>query len=224
MNNNMMHFPFFKMLNTHELAAVATISQIQHYKKLNHIFYDQTEMTHFYFVEEGTVKIYRTDVNGKEQIVNFFGPGELFPHHAFFRTGPYPANAVVVEDAKILSISKNEFETLVNMNPELSIKMFKYLGNLIVDLQKRLQEKILEPTPQQLLLMLKRLALMHGEVENNDFTKILLKINKQELANMLGLTRETVSRNFTVFKKMHILKEDADGFIEINLHKIKDSK
>src|SRR5699024_7357460 len=96
---------------------------------------------------------------GREQIINFFGEREMFPHHAIFRSDPYPASAMTTEKSEIIVIDKREFEGLVRSQPDIAVKLFKYIGEIIIDLQHRLQEKILKPTDEQVLLLIPALPM-----------------------------------------------------------------
>ena len=210
----------FESFSEEELGEVAGISHKRKFPKNSHLFRQGEEMAHFYFIIRGNVKVYRIDRDGREQIVNFFGPGEMLPHHAIFRTDPYPANAGTTVESEIISIAKEDFESLLHSRPDISIKMFKYLGNLIVDLQNRLQEKILKPTDVQLLSLLLRLSRSHGEETDDSLIKISMRLTKQEMASMIGLTRETVSRNLSAFKMLGLITENREGFITIDTEQI----
>lgn len=207
----------FKTLTESERSEIDKISFIKSYGKNTHLFYYGHDMTHFYFVIDGQVKIYRSDEDGKEQIVNIFGKGDMFPHHALFRSDPYPASAITAKDSRVLMISKKDFELLLHSNTDIAIKMFRYMGNLLVDLQIRLQEKHLKTSDEQLLLLLRRLYIQHGEIDadDSDIAVIKVRLTKQEMANMVGLTRETVSRNLSIFKKKGIIIEGAEGYIHV---------
>lgn len=214
-------FDVFASLDVEELHEVAYITDRVHVQKGQHLFYHGDEMEKLFFIISGTVKIYRTDQEGNEQIVNLFQKGEMFPHHGLFRTDNYPANSIVFQDATLLVIHKADFENLLMKHDRISLKMFNYLGKVILDLHTRLQEKLLSSTDQQLLSLLKRLIISNGVVIGPDETKINIKMTKQEIGSMVGMTRETVSRNISKFKKLNILYEDS-GFIIVRNEKLKE--
>ena len=166
------------------------------------------------------MKIYRIDEEGREQIINFFGEREMFPHHAIFRADPYPASAMTTEKSEIIVIDKRKFEDLVRSQPDIAVKLFKYIGEIIIDLQHRLQEKILKPTDEQVLLLIRRLAHAHGLVLSDGRREITLKLTKHEMASMIGLTRETVSRNISMFRKIGIIDIDGAGRMIVDLEEL----
>src|SRR5699024_5694849 len=125
---------------------------------------------HVYFIQSGNVKIYKADFHGKEQIVNVLQPGDMFPHQGFFRQDNYPAHAETLEDSILISIEIDSFESFLITHPEICIKLFRILGDIIVDLQNRLQEIILHNTYEQIIMLLLRLAKSHGEKDGNIVT------------------------------------------------------
>ena len=99
------------------------------------------------------------------------------------------------------------FEKVLIENPELCIKVFKVLGEKIVDLQERLESQILNNTYEQIIKLL--FALEKNMEKNLNDGRVLLKaeFTNRDLANMIGTTRETVSRTLTKLKKSIRLKQ-----------------
>src|SRR5690625_496284 len=141
----------------------------------------------------------------------------MFPHHAIFRSDPYPASAMTTGKFEIIVIDKREFEGLVRSQPDIAVKLFKYIGGIIIDLQHRLQAKILTPTDEQELLLLRRLAHARGLVLGDGRREITLILTKEEMASMIVLTRETVSRNSSMFRKVGVVDIDGAGRMSADL-------
>jgi CRP/FNR family transcriptional regulator, cyclic AMP receptor protein len=205
------NFTLFRDLNDTELLKVTEIAIAREWKKNSLVFLQGDPLENVYFIYDGKIKIYKSDVNGKEQIVAIMKKGEMFPHVGFFRKGDYPAYAEVLEPSTLIAVPISQFENVLIENPELCIKVFKVLGEKIVDLQNRLEEQILNNTYEQIVKLLIRLAQKHG-TEQEDGT-ILLKseFTNKDLANMIGTTRETISRTLTKMKKDELIEVDEDG-------------
>ena len=204
-------FTLFRELNDFELTKIANISIAREWKKHSHVFLQGDPLENVYFIFDGRIKIYKSDISGKEQIVAIAKKGEMFPHVGFFRKGDYPAYAEVLEPTTLVAVPISKFEKVLIENPELCIKVFKVLGEKIVDLQNRLEEQILNNTYEQIVKLLIRLAQKHG-IEQPDGT-ILLKseFTNKDLANMIGTTRETISRTLTKMKKDELIEVDPEG-------------
>jgi CRP-like cAMP-binding protein len=202
--------PLFKELSHEELNPIVIISQTRFYKQKMYVFMQEDPLDRVFFIHSGKVKIYKADFSGKEQIVSVLELGEMFPHAGFFRQGRYPAHAEIMEDANLIVIPIDKFEEILISYPELCIKLFKVLGEKIVDLQKRLEEQILHNTYEQIILLLIRLCKSNGE-QLNRLYKITTQFTNRELANMIGTSRETVSRTINQLKRKEYITLDDDG-------------
>ena len=206
-------FSLFRDLNDAEMDKIVQISITRECKKGNHIFMKDDPIENVYFMYSGKIKIYKSDINGREQIVNIIKNGDMFPHVGFFRKGGYPAFSEVIEDAILIVISNDDFEKLLLDNPELCIKVFKVLGEKIIDLQERLEEKILNNTYEQIIKLLIRLARSHGQKKTDVSYLLKAEFTNKDLANMIGTTRETISRTLTKLKKEKLIEVDSKGNI-----------
>jgi CRP/FNR family transcriptional regulator, cyclic AMP receptor protein len=205
------NFMLFRDLNEQEIEKIVQISLSRTWKKNSYIFLQGEPLDNVYFIDDGRVKIYKSDVNGREQIVSILKKGEMFPHVGFFRKGSYPANAEVLEKATLVVVPIAKFESVLIENPELCIKVFNVLGEKIVDLQNRLEEQILNNTYEQIIKLLIRLGEKHG-TKNEDGNVVLKnEFTNKDLANMIGTTRETVSRTLTKMKKEELIEMDEEG-------------
>jgi len=204
-------FTLFRELNDFELTKITEISIAREWKKQSHVFLQGDPLENVYFIYNGKIKIYKSDINGKEQIVAIAKKGEMFPHVGFFRKGDYPAYAEVLEPATLIAVPISKFETVLIENPELCIKVFKVLGEKIVDLQNRLEEQILNNTYEQIVKLLIRLAQKHGKEQEDGTILLKSEFTNKDLANMIGTTRETISRTLTKMKKDELIEVDDDG-------------
>lgn len=207
----LLEIPIFKELNDEEIGKVVDISLTREYERNSYVFIQDEPLENVYFIYEGKIKIYRTDINGREQIVSFLKPGEMFPHVGFFRKGNYPAFALVMEKAKLVVVPIRQFEDILLDNPELSMKIFHVLGDRIIDLHQRLEAQILNNTYEQIIKLLIRLGKLHGKKQPNGDFLLKPEFTNKELANMIGTTRETVSRTLTRMKKEGLISVDDDN-------------
>ncbi|MEH7373428.1 Crp/Fnr family transcriptional regulator [Neobacillus drentensis] len=204
-------FTLFRELNDFEITKISDIAIAREWKKHSHVFLQGDPLENVYFINDGKIKIYKSDINGKEQIVAIAKKGEMFPHVGFFRKGDYPAYAEVLESSTLIAVPISKFETVLIENPELCIKVFKVLGEKIVDLQNRLEEQILNNTYEQIIKLLIRLAQNHGKEQEDGTILLKSEFTNKDLANMIGTTRETISRTLTKMKKDELIEVDEEG-------------
>lgn len=215
-------FSLFRELTDNEINKITKITSSREWKKHSHVFLQGDPLENVYFIYDGKIKIYKSDVNGKEQIVAIMKKGEMFPHVGFFRKGDYPAFAEVLEPSILITIPIVQFERVLVENPELSIKVFKVLGEKIVDLQNRLEEQILNNTYEQIIKLLIRLAQNNGKALQNGSILLKTDFTNKDLANMIGTTRETINRTLTKLKKEELIEVDDDGNMILDPRKLLD--
>lgn len=213
-------FSLFQGLNDVEMDKIVEISISREWKKGSHVFMQDDPLENVYFISSGRIKIYKCDIYGREQIVAIAKKGDMFPHVGFFRKGGYPAFSEVLVHSILVVVPIDQFEKVLIENPELCIKVFKVLGEKIVDLQERLESQILNNTYEQIIKLLVRLARIHGKKLEDGVFLLKAEFTNKDLANMIGTTRETVSRTLTKLKKETLIKTDKDGNIIIEPNRL----
>lgn len=203
--------PLFRALTEKELTAISEIAIVRQFEKHRNIFMQGDPVRNVYFIFDGKVKIYKTDFNGKEQIVNILKKGDMFPHVGFFQKGNYPAFSETLEPSILIVVPISQFDAVLLENPNLCIKFINVLGDKILDLQNRLEEQILNNTYEQIVKLLIRLAHHHGKVLADGAYCLKTELTNRDLANMIGTTRETISRTFTKMKKEKLIEENEKG-------------
>ncbi|MEJ8776721.1 Crp/Fnr family transcriptional regulator [Pseudogracilibacillus sp. ICA-222130] len=211
----------FSHMDESSLEQLAFWMNIRTMRKGTHVFFKDDPMLQLFFIVQGKVKIYEMDVSGREQIINILKEGEMFPHRGMFEEQQdYPANAVIYEEAQILTISKDEFSNMLLQFPSIAIEMLKMQNKLIDDLHVRLNEKMMHDAREQIIKLLLRLTQSHGVDLGDNHYKLTTAFTNQELANMIGTSRETISRTLTNFKKKKYIYESDDGHLVIDFHLI----
>lgn len=213
--------PLFREMSDNELDSIVTISQVRIYKARTFVFMQGDPLERVFFIHTGTIKIYKTDMSGREQIVSVLQAGEMFPHTGFFCKGTYPAHAEVVEEATLIVIPIADFEQTLIHYPELCIKLFRVMSEKIVDLQNRLEEQILHNTYEQIIMLLLRLTKTNA-IKQGDYYRLTTHFTNRELANMIGTSRETISRTISQLKRKGLIELDEEGFYLINKDRLKN--
>ncbi|MFC0558456.1 Crp/Fnr family transcriptional regulator [Halalkalibacter alkalisediminis] len=211
----------FKELSEEEIQPIVDISQLRTYSARSFVFMQGEPLDRVFFIHSGKVKIHKTDLSGKEQIVSILEAGDMFPHAGFFRKGNFPAHAEILETSELIVIPVGQFESILLRYPELCIKMFKVLGEKIVDLQNRLEEKILRDTYEQIVMLFLRLCKSNGEQVDGKY-RLTTHFTNRELANMIGTSRETINRTINRLRKKELIDTDEEGYFLISLKKLQD--
>lgn len=192
--------PLFDGLTGRQLDNLAMIISDQDFKKGTTIFAEGDEGTGFYILVSGQVKIYKLSVDGKEQILHIFGPGEPFAEAAVFTGRAFPAYADTMQDSRTFFIPRQAFVSLIRENPSLAMNMLGALSLRLKKFATMIEALSLKEVPGRLA---SHLLLIGSEREGEAFP---LNISKTQLASLLGTIPETLSR---IFKKLN-----DNGYIE----------
>ncbi|MBO8155548.1 MAG: Crp/Fnr family transcriptional regulator [Bacillaceae bacterium] len=212
----------FKELTDSELQTMMDIAHTKTFLPGKHVFMQGDPLERVFFIHQGKVKIYKTDIHGKEQIVSVLQKGDMFPHTGFFKKGTYPAHAEMMEETTLIIIKVKDFEYLLLTYPEMAVKLFRIMGDKIVDLQNRLEEQILHNTYGQVIMLLIRLSKSYGKNLGDTRVKLTSHFTNRELANMIGTSRETVSRTINALKKQNLVETGDDGLLIIDPDALQD--
>ncbi|GAX91383.1 Crp/Fnr family transcriptional regulator [Effusibacillus lacus] len=210
---------FFRDLEENELAKINQLLIRRSLVERMVVFMQGEPLEYVYFIASGKVKIYRTDEHGREQIVNVLEAGEMFPHVGIFRGVNYPAHSVMIEKGVLLALPTAKLRALLEQNPALSLKLLSVMEGKIIELQGRLEEMVMHDTFGRIVLLLIRLSRLHG-VQDGDCIRLTVPFTNQELANMIGTSRETVSRTLSQLKKAGALETTADHYLLVNLDRL----
>lgn len=216
-------FTLFKDLSEEEIESIVATSKfkVESYQPKSFVFMQGEPLKRVFFICSGKVKIYKTDRAGNEQIVAVLEAGDMFPHAGFFMDSDFPAHAEVIEPTELISVCVHRFEEITLSYPDLNLKMYVVLGKKILELQGRLEEKILNNTYEQIIMLLQRLSQSNG-VKINDHYKLNSQFTNQELANMIGTSRETMNRTLNHLRKKGLIDQDQNGYYLIHLEKLEN--
>lgn len=181
----------FSGLPDEELDKVVAIAAIKTFGRGESIFFEGDDGNGFYMVVDGQVKIFKMSLDGKEQILHIFGPGEPFGEVPVFHGQPFPANALALTKSRLLFFPRREFVELVTGNPSLALNMLAMLSLRLRRFANQIESLSLKEVPGRLAAYLVYLA-----EEQESSTQVTLDIPKGQLASLLGTIPETLSRIF----------------------------
>lgn len=120
--------PLFQGLPTPQVEDLTMIVQEQMVRKGQIIFSEGDDGIGFYVVFAGRVKVFKLSMDGKEQILHIFGPGEPFGEVPVFSGQKFPASAATMEESRILFFPRDSFVALVKKTPEVALNMLAILS------------------------------------------------------------------------------------------------
>lgn len=196
----------FRGLSPEEFAAIREKLSMRRLKKGEIILREEDANKFMYIILKGRVKVVQTTEEGREIVLSIHGAGDTFGEVSLIDGKTAQARVIAVADSLIAIISKEDFYELVHSHS-------KVLDNLLVLFCERFRESIdnikmlnLNNADQRMQMLFIKLMHHYGEPED-DGVIVKIKLTHSDLANMSGLTRETVTRIMNKWQK--------DGIIEV---------
>jgi len=200
----------FKHLNRDQMNLLFWDEECELLKRGSVIYAEGDSARGCYFVYSGVLKVFKTGLEGKEQIIRFGKSGDIIGFRSVLSQEPACTSTKVIEDAIVCFIPSHALTRLIQENPDFSMELIqmtcKELGqanSYITDIaQKSVRERLAE--------VLIQLMETFGLEQDNT---LQISLTREELANMVGTATESVIRLLSEFK--------SDGLIEIKGRKIK---
>jgi len=188
------------------------------YKKKQIIFSEGNRPTRLYYIQKGKVKIIKSNDDGKELVVNLFKEGDFFGYTALLEGTSYKASAVAIEECEIAEIPKEEFEELMNTNPEVTHKFIQLLAKNITEKEKQLLNLAYNSLRKKVADALITLMEKYGRKVNDHF---MIDISRENLATIAGTATESLIRTLSDFKNEKLLEILEGHIIILNEDKLR---
>jgi CRP-like cAMP-binding protein len=202
--------PLFHELPGGQIEQLSMILTDQVFRRGQLIFSEGDEGTGFYVVISGRVKIFKLSVDGKEQILHIFGPGEPIGEVAVFAGKRFPANAEALEESRLFFFPRAEFMDLIQKNPSIALNMLSELSKRLRRFASLIEDLSLKEVPGRLAVYLLHLSDLHQGTEN-----LSLDISKGQLSSLLGTIPETLSRILTKMGAAGLIQSEGSRSLRI---------
>ena len=197
----------FSGLPEDAINAVSALATTRTYPKNTIIISEGDDSDSLYAVLSGKVKVYLSDDEGKEIIINIHGPGDYFGEMALLDDKPRSASVMTLEESKLAVLSKTAFEDCLSKNPQISLPIIRGMSKRLRNLTENVKSLALMDVYGRVARTLLDMAEPKGEA-----LVINQRLTQREIASMVGASREMVSR---------ILKDlSVGGYITIENKKI----
>ncbi|HEX5037815.1 MAG TPA: Crp/Fnr family transcriptional regulator [bacterium] len=207
-------FPFSSVFPDFGESAFGDFSRhlrIKVYEKGQIVFHEGSRASGLYFLLSGHVKLYKTGIDGKQQIVSIAGPGDIMGHRSLFSEGPYRVTASALGSASMGIIETEILLPLLKEHAGLTLALLKRLAadlNAAEDLATNIAQRPVRERLARLLLMLQH---SFGR-RNDEEVSIEIGLSHEEIGEMIGVTRETATRLLSRFRK--------EGLIDIKQRQV----
>jgi CRP-like cAMP-binding protein len=186
--------PLFGSLDTGELQRFAELMREKSYPKGTVILFEHDPGDSLFILRQGRVKVVRVGEDGREVILGVLGPGEYFGELSLIDDMPRSAHVIAMEDSALLMLHRDDFRRRVEASPPVAWALLQGLSRRLRRADDKIGGLVLLDVPGRIA----RLLLDHAE-EGGDPT-IQKALTHQTIAQMIGASRETVSRAMREFQ------------------------
>ncbi len=203
MINSIKDIPLFSNLSDQNIRSLECISQFKSYGANEIVFYEGDAPGTLYVLTDGVLRLYKTDPKGNEIYIHQFVPIGLVGELACFENMHYPATARFTTNGQILKIDFKKLEKDFFQNPHISMEIIKSLTKKI---------KILSNVIHKEVILTSEAKVAKFIVENGELFETL---KNTQIASILNITPETLSRILTRLKKSKLIKIEKNYRIYI---------
>ena len=197
----------FSELSEQELNYIAERAAVRHFEAGQLVFSEGGACPGLWIIETGKVRIYKSSPSGREQVLAIEGPGSSVAELPVFDGGKYPASAASVDQARLLFISKEDFQSLCLKHPEVALKVLRIVGRRLRGLVGIIEELSFTTVRHRLISLLVRMAKEGNRTDEG--VEITLTANQQELAAQMGTVRELISRNLSRLQAENLIRVEG---------------
>jgi CRP/FNR family cyclic AMP-dependent transcriptional regulator len=175
-------------------------------KKGRPLFYQGEIPRTAYFVESGVIKFYNITSNGEEKIVGYEGTDGLMPNEWIFGKSPVALYYYdTFTDCEVYSIPRAELIEIINSDEQVAVSLLNRYISMYIGSTMHLHALEQLKAREKLLHILQYLVLRFGSEVGKNQHRIGLRLTHQDIANLVGLTRETVSTEISKLRKEAII-------------------
>ncbi len=211
---------FFADLPEEEIQALSPITKRRTFRAGEVIFHRDDPGQVLYMIKEGKVKICIISPDGQEVSLAVFGKGEYFGEFALLDGLPRSTDAVALEKVECYTLQRSDFHNTIQKNPKIAILILEALSKRLRNTNQMVEDLIFLDVYGRVAKKLLELAEAHGN-KVDDGVRIDVRLTQQELAAMVGASRESVNKVLGYFTDKNFISTDKH---RITIHNTNDLK
>ena len=192
-------------LSEEELGYISQKMIARHYESGKFIFLEESEGEQCFFVVQGSVKVTRLSKDGREEILAMLNEGEFCGEIALLDGESRSANVIALEKTAVLTLNREDFLVVLHDYPQIAIQLLKEMAHRLRKSDRQIASLSLSDAEKRIALCIIRFADEQGIIKRGQVSIPKVPI-QQNIANMAGTSRETVSRAINLLEKEHFIK------------------
>ena len=220
--DHLRNVPIFTDLSDSDLNRIASKMVSRDYEKGQMILLEESTGETFLIIRSGTVKVTRLSDDGREVILALLGESDFFGEMSLLDGEGRSANIVANEDAEVMTLSRRDFLECLETYPKIAISLLEELAVRLRKSDQQIESLSLSDSEQRIGITLIRLAEERGTIKRGDVTVQNLPY-QQDIANMAGTSRETVSRTLKLLEDKKLVKRNGSDITIFNFNDFRQS-
>lgn len=205
--------PIFSSLSDEDIKKVVRMTGHREYKKGDYLCHEGDITSALFIVNEGRVKLSKFNKDGKEQILRIISNGSFFGEYYLFSDyEPYNFSAIAITNVKICTLTKLDMDKIINEFPSINTKIMYELSKRLMQTENLAQNLSSNDYESKVAYILIELSEKYG-IDTPSGVSITIPINREEMANYAGVTRETMSRKLNDFIKRGLIETKGNKII-----------
>ena len=200
----------FKNLSREEIELINYEKEYRHYNRGEVLYSEGNRLSGFFCINNGIIKVYKTGIDGKEQIIRFAKKGDIIAYRSILSNEPACTSAKVIEEAAVCHIPANILMQFAKENAAFSMDLMKLTCHELGEANAYITDIAQKTVRERLAEIILHLIDEFGLDEEN---YLRISLTREELANIVGTATESVIRLLSEFK--------SDKIIELSGRKIK---
>lgn len=188
------------------------------YKKKQMVYSEGNYPNRVFYVVSGKVKTFKVNESGKELVTNFYNTGDFLGYVAMIEGTPYKETAEAIEDSKLAIIPSEEFDILINKNPQVARKFIKLLASNISEKENQLIGLAYNSLRKKVA---DALILLYNKYKVND-EKYIINMSREALASIAGTATESLVRTLRDFSNEKLIEISGGNIIILNQQKLEN--
>lgn len=195
-------------LDKTELGYISDKMVSKKFESGNLIFLEESEGKNLFFVVEGSVKVTRLSKDGREVILAMLNAGDFFGEMSLLDGEARSANVIALEKTEVLSLNRDDFLVVLHDYPKIAIQLLKEMTSRLRKSDRQIVSLSLSDAEKRIALCIVRFADEQGVIKNGQVTIPKIPI-QQDIANMAGTSRETVSRAMSLLTEEKYIERNG---------------
>jgi CRP/FNR family transcriptional regulator, cyclic AMP receptor protein len=173
-----------------------------------------------YLIVDGKIKLGATSGDGRETLLAILGPGDMFGELSLFDPGPRTATATALTDAHLAGLGHTELEPWLTSRPEVAWALLRALARRLRRTNEAMADLVFSDVPGRVAKALLDLSSKFGEPQDDGSVHVVHDMTQEELAQLVGASRETVNKALADFQNRGWLRLEQRGVDLLDLDRL----